>query len=255
MPRPGDAAECLVGRNAVREALRAGRRRVSQVLLAEGMADKGIITEIEALARAAGVRVARARREELDRLGGELLHQGVAAQVSAYPYCTLEQVLAVPAQCGEAPFFLALDSIQDPQNLGSLLRTAEAVGIHGVILPDRRAAGITPAASRASAGAAEHLHVAQVTNLVRTLEALKEAGVWIVGGEEHPQSVDYRRPALNLPVALVLGSEGQGMRRLVAETCDLLLRIPMRGQVGSLNVSVAGGILLYHLLAARQSAT
>jgi 23S rRNA (guanosine2251-2'-O)-methyltransferase len=163
--------------------------------------------------------------------------------------------VAVPAQCGEAPFFLALDSIQDPQNLGSLLRTAEAVGIHGVILPDRRAAGITPAASRASAGAAEHLHVAQVTNLVRTLEALKEAGVWIVGGEEHPQSVDYRRPALNLPVALVLGSEGQGMRRLVAETCDLLLRIPMRGQVGSLNVSVAGGILLYHLLAARQSAT
>ena len=252
MSRQGGGGEYLVGRNAVREVLRAGRRQVSRVLVAEGVAERGIVAEITALARAAGVTVAPTRREELDRLGGELVHQGVAAQVSPFPYVSLEELLAVPTQRNEAAFFLALDSIQDAGNLGALLRTAEAAGIHGIILPERRAAGITPAVSRASAGAAEHLVVAQVTNLVRTLRDLQAEGVWIVGGEDHPRAVDYRQPELNLPVTLVLGSEGQGMRRLVAETCDLLVRLPMCGRVGSLNVSVAGGILIYHLLAARQ---
>jgi 23S rRNA (guanosine2251-2'-O)-methyltransferase len=255
MPRPGGASEYLVGRNPVREVLRAGRRQVSRVLVADGVAERGIVAEITALARQAGVAVAPARREELDRLGGELVHQGVAAQVSPFPYVSLDELLAVPGQRNEPAFFLALDSIQDVGNLGALLRTAEAAGVHGIILPERHAASITPAVSRASAGAAEHLAVAQVTNLVRGLQALEGAGGWVVGGEDHPKAGDYRGPELNQPLVLVLGSEGQGMRRLVAETCDLLLRLPMRGQVGSLNVAVAGGILIYHLWAARQEAS
>ena len=184
-------------------------------------------------------------RAELNRLGGPLTHQGVAAQVSAYPYADLDDALGRAEERGEAPFLLALDSVQDPQNVGSLLRTAEAVGVHGVIVPERRAAGVTPAVSRASAGAVEHLLVAQVTNLVRALEELKGRGVWVVGVEDVPTAEDYRRVDLNMPLVLVVGGEGPGMRRLVLETCDLVVRIPMRGRVGSLNVSVAGSIVLY----------
>jgi len=168
-------------------------------------------------------------------------------------YVEIDDILAPAREGGEMPFVLALDSLQDPQNVGSLMRTAEAVGVHGVILPDRRAVGVTPAVSRASAGAVEHLQVAMVKNLVRALDELKERGLWIAGGEDHPEAVDYTGVDLNRPLALVLGSEGRGMRRLVAERCDFLLRIPMRGRVGSLNVSVAGGILLYRAWHARQS--
>jgi 23S rRNA (guanosine2251-2'-O)-methyltransferase len=146
---------------------------------------------------------------------------------------------------------LALDSLQDPQNVGSLLRTAEAVGVHGVIVPERRAVGVTPAVSRASAGAVEHLLVAQVTNLARVLEELKGRGVWVVGVEDVPAAQDYRDVDLDMPLVLVVGGEGPGMRRLVMGTCDLLLRIPMRGHVGSLNVSVAGSIVLYQAWSGR----
>lgn len=254
-PRPataGPAPEVLVGRNAVREVLLAERRRVHRVLLAEGAQDRGAVEEILALCAAMSVPVERVPRTALDRLGGELTHQGVAAHVSPYPYVELDALLERAAERQEPPFLLALDSLQDPQNVGSLLRTAEAVGVHGVIVPERRAAGITPAVSRASAGAVEHLLVAEVTNLVRTLEGLKERGVWVVGVEDEPTAQDYRRVDLNMPIALVVGGEGPGMRRLVVETCDLLVRLPMRGHIGSLNVSVAGSIVLYEAWSARQ---
>jgi 23S rRNA (guanosine2251-2'-O)-methyltransferase len=245
--------ETLLGRNAVHEALCAGRRRIERVLVAEGVQERGIIAEIVALCRQGRIPVAEVRRAELDRLGGDVLHQGIAAQASAYPYVEMEQILAAGQASGELAFMLALDSVQDPQNVGSLLRTAEAVGVHGVLIPAHRAAGITPAVSRASAGAAEHLLIAQVTNLGRALEALKQVGVWAVGVEEHPRAVDYRVFDLERPLVLVLGGEGSGMGRLVAERCDVLLRIPMRGRIHSLNVSVAGGVMLYRAWHARQA--
>lgn len=244
--------EFLVGRNVVREALLAHRRKITQVLMAEGVAEKGAVVEILRLCRETKTPVSRVGRREFNHLAGDLAHQGLAAQVSPYPYVGVEDLLARAAQHDEAPFLLALDSLQDPQNVGTLMRTAEAVGVHGVILPDRRAASVTPAVSRASAGAAEHLSVARVTNLARTLDALKEQGLWAVGVEDLASAKDYRSVDLNMPLVIVMGSEGSGMRRLVAEKCDLLLRIPMRGRVNSLNVSVAGGIILYRAWEARQ---
>lgn len=248
---PAAGPEALVGRNAVREVLRARRRRVQRVLLAAGAQERGAVDEIVALCGEAGVSVERVPRATLDRFGAELTHQGVAALVSPYPYADVAALLARAAERAEPPFLLALDSVQDPQNVGSLLRTAEAVGVHGVIIPQRRAAGVTPAVSRASAGAVEHLLVARVTNLVRTLSDLKESGVWVVGAEDVPTAQEYRRVDLNMPLVLVVGGEGPGMRRLVLETCDLVVRLPMRGRISSLNVSVAGSIVVYAAWAAR----
>ena len=188
--------EILAGRNSVREALRAKRRQVDRVWLADGIGEKGIIRDILRLCQESGIPVSRTKRQnltrevKLDRLGERLKHQGVIAQGSPYPYVGLSEILAWAKQRDEAPFLFALDSLQDPQNVGSLLRSAEAVGVHGVILPARRAAGITPAVSRASAGAVEHLRVTVVNNLARALEDLKSAGVWVVGVEDRPESQD-----------------------------------------------------------------
>ena len=248
-------AEFLAGRNSVREALVAGRRSVHKVVLGEGVREKGIILDILRLCRDRDVPVVRSERGTLDRISFNLVHQGIVAQVSVYPYADLAESMAVARQRDEAPFLLALDSLQDPQNVGSLLRTAEAVGVHGVILPSRRSVGITPAVSRASAGAVEHLRVSRVTNLVRTLGELKSQGVWVVGVEDRAGAQDYRTVSLNMPLVLVVGSEGRGMRRLTAEKCDVLVRIPMRGRIGSLNVSVAGSILLYEAWNGRSSAS
>lgn len=245
--------EVLAGRNPVREAVLARRRRVLQVVLAEGVKESGIIRHILALCRELSVPVVRAKRRDLDRLGGGLVHQGVAARVSSYPYVTMPDILALAQERKELPFLLALDCLQDPQNAGSLLRTAEAVGVHGVVLPKRRSVRITPAVSRASAGAVEHLLVARVTNLARTLDELKAGGIWVVGVEDTPLSHDYRQVDLNLLLALVVGSEGHGMRRLIAQKCDQLVCIPMRGRVGSLNASVAGSIMLYRAWDAREA--
>ena len=246
--------EVLVGRNAVREALRAGRRRIQRLMLADGVREADSIGELLALCERGRVPVVRVPREEIDRLGGALHHQGVAAILSPYPYVTLDEVLAVSEARGEPPLLLALDSLQDPQNVGSLLRTAEAVGAHGLILPDRRAAQVTPAVSRASAGAAEHLRVAQVVNLARTLVELKQRGIWAVGVEDRPEAQDYRQADWGVPLVLVLGSEGEGARPLVMRQCDWLVRIPMRGQINSLNVAVAGALALYQAWNARQAA-
>jgi 23S rRNA (guanosine2251-2'-O)-methyltransferase len=246
--------ELLAGRNSVHEALRAGRRQIRRVLVAQGAQERGTLADLVAAAAARRVPVEYVDRGQLDRAAGDLHHQGVLAEVTPYPYVDLSEMVLLAQQRQEHPFLLALDAVQDPQNVGTLLRTAEVVGVHGVLLPSRRAAHITPAVSRASAGAVEHLLVGQVTNLVRALDDLKSAGVWVVGVEAHPQAVDYASADLNMPLVLVLGSEGAGMHRLVAEHCDLLLQLPMRGQINSLNVAVAGSVLLYHAWMARRGA-
>ena len=244
--------EILYGRQPVREALRAGRRQVFKVLLARGIKPTGIVGEILALAAEASVAIQPVERQELDQLGGEANHQGLAAEVSGYPYVDLEATLDAAGQAGEAPFLLLLDHVQDPQNLGSLLRAAEAAGVHGVVIPGRRAVGVTPAAVRASAGAAEQVHVVQVSNLVQAMERLKAAGVWLAGLEALPEALPYTGADLSGPLGLVVGSEGQGLARLVRERCDFLIRLPLRGQVESLNAGVAGAIALYEALRQRE---
>ena len=236
--------EVLYGRNAVHEALLAGRRRFANLLVAEGIQERGVAARILTLATGQDLQIQRVKRRQLDRLGA-VNHQGVAAQVDSYPYVELRTIFNLAQQRGESPFLLLLDCLQDPQNLGTLLRTAEAVGVHGVVIPRRRAVQVTPAVSNASAGAAEHLLIAQVTNLAQTMAEVKAQGVWVVGLEHTPAAQDYFEADLNGPLGLVVGSEGGGLRRLVRERCDLLIRLPMRGNVGSLNASVAGSIALY----------
>jgi len=233
----------LYGRNAVWEALRAGRRRFYKLVLAEGVRESGIVAEIADLARRRQIPLQRVERRQLDEISSN--HQGVAAEVSPYPYVDWEEILAEIERGQEMPLLLLLDCLQDPQNLGALLRTAEIVGVQGVVLPKRRAVGVTPAVVNASAGAVEHLRVARVTNLVRAMEELKGRDIWIVGLENVPQAQPYYQADLNLPLALVVGSEGRGMRRLVREKCDLLIKLPMRGRISSLNAAVAGSIALY----------
>jgi 23S rRNA (guanosine2251-2'-O)-methyltransferase len=235
------------GVNPVRELLRAGAD-ASELWVAEG-AERGRLAEILRLAGEAGVRVKEAPRQRLDRLAGTDRHQGVVAVVADYRYREPEDLLEAAKARGEPPLLVLLDGIEDPQNLGAIIRSAHALGAHGVVIPRDRAAGITAAAAKASAGAVEHCPVARVTNLAQAIGNLKESGVWAVGlaadGEGELASVD-----LCAPTALVEGGEGQGIRRLVRERCDHVVRIPMKGEVSSLNASTSAAICLYE--AARQ---
>jgi len=244
--------EILYGRNAVCEALRAGRRKLYKLMLAESVRQTGIVGQIVFLAEQAGVPVNHTKRRYLDRLGN-VHHQGVALETSEYPYSTLYDILAAARSRDKAPLLLLLDLLKDPQNVGSLLRTAEAVGVHGMILQRRRAVGITPAVVHASAGAVEHLPVAQVTNLVDAIGELKAHDVWVAGLEAVRGAQRYDQADLSGPLALVVGSEGEGLRRLVRERCDFLLQLPMLGQVTSLNASVAGSVVLYEALRQRRA--
>jgi len=210
------------------------------------MKEPGVVADIATLASKSGAPIQRVKRKQLDRIG-DFRHQGVAAEAAQYPYVELEAILAEADQRQETPLLLMLDCLQDPQNFGALLRTAEIAGVHGVVIPKRRAVGITPAVVNSSAGATEHLLVAQVTNLVRTMETLKARGLWIVGLEDVPQAQPHYQSDLTMPLALVVGSEGRGMGRLVRETCDILIKLPMRGRISSLNVAVAGSIALYEV--------
>lgn len=234
--------DLIYGRHPVLEALHAGET-IQRILVAKGTQAGGPLSDILKLAQERGVRVNWVERRELDRLGG--VHQGIVAEVQAFAYAEVDDILAVAHQQDEAALILALDSLQDVHNLGSLIRTADAVGAHGVIVPAHRAAGVTPAVRKASAGAVAHLPIAQVTNLTRTLEALKKQNVWVVGldmaGQQSFERYDWRTPTV-----LVVGSEGKGLSRLVGETCDVLVHLPMRGHVDSLNAAVAGSIVLYH---------
>jgi 23S rRNA (guanosine2251-2'-O)-methyltransferase len=240
--------EYIYSRNAVYETLRARRRQVFQLLIAEGVQEKGRLSEIIALARQQKIKFERAPRGRLDSIHRQ--HQGVALQVSGYPYRILTDILELAAQRQEPPFVLLLDTLQDPQNLGTLLRTAEAVGVHGVVIPLAHTAQVTPAVVNASSGASEHLLIAQA-NLSQAISSLKEEGLWIVGLEGSPEASSPSQIRLDGPLGLVVGSEGEGMRRLVRQSCDLLLQLPMRGQIESLNAAVAGSIALYLALQAR----
>ncbi len=241
--------EWLTGRNPVYEALRARRRQAFRLQVAEGVQDKGRLAEILQLCATRKTPVEHVSRARLDLLSDS--HQGVALEASGYPYSALPDMLITAEQRGEPPFILILDTLQDPQNLGTLLRTAEAVGVHGVLLPLRHTVSVTPAVVHASSGASEHLLIGQI-NLAQAITELKNAGLWVIGLEGSPQAEDASRVRLDGPMALVVGSEGEGMRLLVRESCDVLMRLPMRGKVASLNAAVAGSIALYLIQQARQ---
>ena len=241
-------AEWLYGRNPVFETLRAGRRQALALQLAEGLEHTGRLPEILEFCRSKSVPLETLPRHELDRHGDP--HQGVAVKVGDYPYSDLPDILALAEARREPPFLLILDALQDPQNLGALLRTAEAFGVHGVLLPLRHAVGVTPAVVAASSGASEHLLIAR-SNLSQAIDALKKDGVWVVGLDAGPGAQPPSQVRLDGALALVVGSEGSGMRRLVRESCDLLMRLPMQGQIESLNAAVAGSIALYLASAAR----
>ena len=243
--------DLLYGRNAVAEAIRAGRRKVRLLLLAEGTDDRKTVSDLAALAAAHGVEVQSVARTELDRRAPGTNHQGVVAEVGPYPYADYDAIIAATRDNPNA-LILVLDSIQDPQNFGTLLRTAEAAGVTGVVIPEHRAVQVTPAVVNASAGAVEYLPVAMVTNLVRAVEQAKEAGAWVVAAEALPEAALPASADLTGPLVLVVGSEGHGVSRLLRETSDLTVRIPLVGKIGSLNAATAGSILLYEIVRQRQ---
>jgi 23S rRNA (guanosine2251-2'-O)-methyltransferase len=239
----------VYGVNPVRELLRAGSAEVSELWLAEGRSRDGGLAEISRRAEQAGAKVRSAPRAKLDRLAGTDHHQGVVAVVSDYRYREVEDLLAVARSRGEPALLVLLDGVEDPQNLGAIVRSAHALGAHGVVIPRDRSAAVTPAAAKASAGAVEHCPVARVTNLAQTLEELKGQGVWSVATAADA-SRELAELDLSGPVALVVGGEGRGVRPLVRRTCDLEGRVSMAGRVGSLNASAAAAVALYE--AARQ---
>jgi len=238
--------EILYGRNPVLEALLAGRRRFFRLVLAEGIRETGPVERIRKWADEREVETVYSPRAELDETipGGH--HQGVLLEASPYPYVSLEEIIKA-LEGKTRPLVLILDLLQDPQNVGNLLRTAEAVGVEGVVIQERRAVGITPAVVKASAGAVEHLRIARVTNLNRAVEVLKKAGLWVAGLENDPSAVDLFEADLDMPLALVVGSEGKGIRPLLRRHCDLLVKLPMVGKISSLNAAVAGSIALYQI--------
>jgi 23S rRNA (guanosine2251-2'-O)-methyltransferase len=244
--------EYIYSRNAVYETLRAGRRQVFQVLLAEGAQEKGRLAEIIALAGQQGIPVQKMARARLDKIHAN--HQGAAAEVSGYRYADLTEILERAGALREQPFLLLLDSLNDPQNFGTLLRSAEAVGVHGVVIPLAHTVEVTPAVVNASSGASEHLLIARA-NLAQVIEQLKSEDVWIVGLDQNGQEIEAGSDSrLRGPLALVVGSEGEGIRPLVRSKCDFSLKLPMRGQVESLNAAVAGSVALYLAYLARPGA-
>lgn len=243
--------EYLYGHWPVIEALRAGRRRIEQLLLTERTEERGTTGEIVALAEERAVPIRRVPRSIMDDLANGANHQSTILRVGDYPYSEIEAIFEVARQRGEKPFILLLDLLKDPQNVGVLLRVADAVGVHGVIMQERRGVSITPAVVSASSGAVEYLNVTQVTNLVNTMKDLKKNDVWMVGLDVDATIPTLDKTNLNMSLGLVLGSEGDGMRRLVRDTCDLLLQLPMRGRVASLNVATVGSIALYAAWQAR----
>lgn len=242
--------EWIYGRNAVMEALQAKRREVFTLLLAVGIEEKGRIQEILKLAAARKCKIERVPKERLTKMGDN--PQGVALEVSGYPYVDLSDILLLAQQRQEDLFILMLDMIQNPQNLGTLLRSAEAAGVHGIIIPQHRAADVTPAVVNASSGATEHMLIAQ-SNLVQVIDELKKLDVWVVGLDGGPGSQPVQDICLDGPIAIVVGNEGEGMRALVREKCDFLLGLPMRGRIESLNAAVAGSIVLYQVVLARDT--
>ena len=234
--------EFIYSRNAVYETLRAKRRDVFKIQIAEGVQEKGHLLDILKMAKDRRIPVEKVQRARLDKIHQN--HQGVVAEVSGYTYSDVVDILERATQKEEPPFVLLLDSLNDPQNFGTLLRTAEAVGAHGVIIPLAHTVEVTPAVVNASSGASEHLLIGRA-NLAQAIETLKEAEVWIVGLDQNAEELEPNSRHLKGALGLVVGSEGEGLRPLVRSKCDIVLKLPMRGQVESLNAAVAGSIALY----------
>ncbi len=230
----------VIGRNAVRELLRSGRA-VDKLLVQSGPREGALVPLVgEAIER--GIPVVETERRKLDMLSGHAPHQGVIALAAEKEYCTIEDILAIAAERGEKPLVVVADGISDPYNLGAVIRCAEGCGAHGLIIPKRHAAGLTPVVSKASAGAIEHLAVAKVANIASAVETLKKQGLWIYAAEAGGS--DFRKTDMNRAVALVLGSEGEGVSEVVRKKCDYVVSIPMYGNVNSFNVSTAAAVLL-----------
>ncbi|MFD2657905.1 23S rRNA (guanosine(2251)-2'-O)-methyltransferase RlmB [Gracilibacillus thailandensis] len=241
------SGEWIIGKNTVIEALES-ERSIQKLYLTENL-NASLANKLQGLAKAKNAPVQRVPKKKLDQMV-EGNHQGIAALVAAYDYASLDQLFEVAEKRDEPPFFLILDEIEDPHNLGSILRSADATGVHGVIIPKRRAVGLTATVAKTSVGAIEHIPVVRVTNIAQTIEELKSRNVWIVGTEAEATE-DYRELDGQLPVALVIGNEGKGISRLVKKNCDWTVSLPMIGSVSSLNASVAASLLMYEVFRKR----
>src|SRR6201991_3088289 len=250
-----DEQNMVYGVNAVLEALRAGRREIETITVLQSARPDRLKAVLD-LAREKGVPVQRVPLFDLDRSLGEARHQGVVARIAAAHYADADELLdTLAAKVGtpDPPLVLGLDAIEDPRNMGSMVRTAECAGVHGVFIAERRAVGLTGVVAKVAAGALEYVPVARVTNLVRLIEQLKERNIWVIGAAANARQV-YTEWDWKLPSVIILGNEGHGLHRLVSEHCDTLVMIPVHGQLGSLNVSVAAGVLLYEARRQRMSA-
>ncbi|MFC1987117.1 23S rRNA (guanosine(2251)-2'-O)-methyltransferase RlmB [Chloroflexota bacterium] len=236
-------SDVIEGRNPVIEALKSGRP-MNRILLADNIGRHGAIAEILHLAQASGIPVEYVARQAIDRLSLTAAHQGVIAYTAVKEYITLDDLLIISKEKNELPLYTVLDGVEDPRNLGSILRTAEASGVHGVIIRSRRAVGITPAVAKASAGAVEYVPVARVSNISQAIVTLKKNDIWVIG-IDRSGTVDYRQVDFKLPTAIVIGGEGKGLADLVRERCDSLAAIPMRGKITSLNTSIAAALVMY----------
>ena len=245
--QPYQNDELLIGRNPVAEALSAGRS-IIKVMVAKGN-QSGAAVEITAKAKKAGIPVQEVERKKLDFMTGGAAHQGIAALCAMKEYASVEDILDLAEERGEQPFIIILDEIEDPHNLGAIIRSAECVGAHGVIIKKRRNAGLTYTAYKAAAGALEYLPVARVTNIADTIDDLKRRNIWIYGADMNGE--DYRKTNFSGGAALVIGNEGKGISRLVREKCDVIVSLPMKGRINSLNASVAAGILMYKVAESR----
>lgn len=242
--------EIIEGRNAVIEALRVGRS-IDKIFIAKGETDK-TLGHIASKAREAGIVVADADRRKLDNMSVTKAHQGVIALVGVNEYCSIDDILALAAERNEAPFIIVCDEVSDPRNLGAIIRSAECAGAHGVIIPKRRSAGLTAIVGKASAGAAEHMRIARVSNIPAALKELKDKGLWVYGAAAGGSS-EFWGTDFTGAMALVIGSEGDGIGRLVRENCDFIVNIPMVGKINSLNASAAASVIMYEVLRQRRS--
>lgn len=241
----------IVGRNPVMEALKSGRE-IDKILIAKGT-EGGSLIKIIGKAKDRGIPIQYVERQKLNEISESNAHQGIIATVAAYEYSDLEDILDRAKQRGKDSFILILDEIMDPHNLGSIMRTADAVGVDGIIIPKRRSVGLTATVAKSSAGAIEYVPVAKVSNIAQTIDRIKEKGIWVAGADMSGVKEHYNTD-LSGPLALVIGNEGQGISRLIKEKCDFLVKLPMAGQVSSLNASVAAAVLMYEVFRQRSIA-
>lgn len=240
----------IAGVNSIMEALKAGRK-IHKIYIQEGRDGKRI-RELTKWASSKGIYIQYVEKQRLDKMYTHTNHQGIVAQVEAYQYSDIEEVLEIAAIRGEDPFILILDGIEDPQNLGSIIRTAECAGVHGVVIPRHNATEVTETVAKASAGAIEYMKIVQETNIVNTINNLKKRGLWVIGADMSGDN-DYYATQIPTPTALVIGGEGRGIRRLVKESCDIVVKIPMVGKIASLNASVAAALLIYEVVRQREN--